>query len=106
MSDRPRTLFEKIWDRHVVPGSGGEGLPSLLSIDLHLVHEVTSPQAFAELDRRGLKVRAPEIVHDLPAGGRRFMQRARGYERTLVAGVDVIRHDEITGELPGRLIRA
>jgi N-acyl-D-aspartate/D-glutamate deacylase len=45
------------------------------------------------------------MIHDLPAGGRRFMQRAHGYLRTMVAGVDVIRDDEVTGELPGRLIR-
>jgi 3-isopropylmalate/(R)-2-methylmalate dehydratase large subunit len=53
----PRTLLEKIWDRHVVlhePGS-----PAILYIDLHLVHEVTSPQAFAGLRQRGLKVRHP-----------------------------------------------
>ena len=41
----PRTLVEKIWDAHIVrPGAGGE--PDLLYIDLHLVHEVSSPQAF------------------------------------------------------------
>ena len=54
-----QTLFDKIWARHLVPGPVGEGLPSLLYVDLHLVHEVTSPQAFAELDARGLKVRRP-----------------------------------------------
>ena len=54
--DRPRTLYDKIWDRHVV--TEGEGGMSLLYVDLHLVHEVTSPQAFAGLRRRGLKVRA------------------------------------------------
>ena len=54
-----QTLFDKIWSRHLVPGVSGEGLPSLLYVDLHLVHEVTSPQAFSELDQRGLKVRRP-----------------------------------------------
>jgi len=58
------------------------------------------------IDHEGMRLLPPEMIHDLPAGGRRFMQRARGYERTIVAGVDVIRSDEITGELPGRLIRA
>ncbi|GAG02159.1 unnamed protein product, partial [marine sediment metagenome] len=58
------------------------------------------------IDHAGMRLLPPEMVQDLPAGGRRFMQRARGYERTIVAGVDVIRDDEITGELPGRLIRA
>ena len=55
----PRTLFEKIWQQHALPGTGADGLPTVLYVDLHLVHEVTSPQAFAELDRRGLRVRRP-----------------------------------------------
>src|SRR3990170_1835169 len=54
---RPRTLFEKIWDDHVVAEDAGT--PTLLGIDLHLVHEVTSPQAFTGLRERGLKVRRP-----------------------------------------------
>jgi 3-isopropylmalate/(R)-2-methylmalate dehydratase large subunit len=53
-----KTIIEKIWDRHVV--AGREGAPALLYIDLHLVHEVTSPQAFDGLRRRGLKVRRPD----------------------------------------------
>ena len=55
----PRTLFEKLWDAHVVTPET-ERAPALLYVDLHLVHEVTSPQAFAELAARGLKVRRPE----------------------------------------------
>ncbi len=58
------------------------------------------------IDAENLKLEPPEMVFDLPAGGQRFMQRAKGYERTMVAGVDVIIDDEITGELPGRLYRA
>ena len=54
----PRTLVEKIWDDHVV--AEHPGAPSVLAIDLHLIHEVTSPQAFTGLRRRGLKVRHPE----------------------------------------------
>src|SRR3990172_8167176 len=54
---RPRTLFEKIWDDHVVAEDAGT--PTLLGIDLHLVHEVTSPQAFTGLRERGLRVRRP-----------------------------------------------
>ena len=54
---RPHTLFEKIWDDHVVAEDAGN--PTLLGIDLHLVHEVTSPQAFTSLRERGLKVRRP-----------------------------------------------
>jgi len=54
------TLFEKIWQRHLVrEESAAEGAPAIIYIDLHLLHEVTTPQAFSELDRRGLKVRRP-----------------------------------------------
>jgi 3-isopropylmalate/(R)-2-methylmalate dehydratase large subunit len=57
---RPRTIIEKIWDSHVVAEK--EGAPALLYIDLHLVHEVTSPQAFDGLRQRGLKVRRPDLT--------------------------------------------
>jgi 3-isopropylmalate/(R)-2-methylmalate dehydratase large subunit len=57
MAARPRTLVEKIWDDHVA--ASDPGAPSILAIDLHLVHEVTSPQAFTGLRERGLKVRKP-----------------------------------------------
>src|SRR5689334_8564443 len=57
-AEAPRTIVEKIWDDHVV--AEDSGAPSVLAIDLHLVHEVTSPQAFTGLRRRGLKVRHPE----------------------------------------------
>ncbi|MBZ0309868.1 MAG: 3-isopropylmalate dehydratase large subunit, partial [Anaerolineae bacterium] len=52
-----KTLFEKIWDNHVVVEP--ENATTVLYIDLHLVHEVTSPQAFTQLRERGLKVRRP-----------------------------------------------
>ncbi|HEX7342407.1 MAG TPA: 3-isopropylmalate dehydratase large subunit [Rhodanobacteraceae bacterium] len=55
----PRTLFEKVWDAHQVVAQSAEH-PAILYIDLHLIHEVTSPQAFAELRARDLKVRRPE----------------------------------------------
>jgi 3-isopropylmalate/(R)-2-methylmalate dehydratase large subunit len=55
----PRTLFEKIWDAHVVAAETPD-TPSVLYIDLHLVHEVTSPQAFSELRERGLTLRRPD----------------------------------------------
>jgi 3-isopropylmalate/(R)-2-methylmalate dehydratase large subunit len=55
---RARTLFEKVWDAHVV--AQDEGAPAVLYVDAHLVHEVTSPQAFAMLRERGLKVRRPD----------------------------------------------
>lgn len=53
-----KTLLEKIWHQHWVTQE--EGCPALLYIDLHLIHEVTSPQAFSGLRRRGLRVRRPE----------------------------------------------
>jgi 3-isopropylmalate/(R)-2-methylmalate dehydratase large subunit len=55
----PRTLFEKVWDAHVVEKATAD-TPAVLYIDLHLVHEVTSPQAFALLRERGLRVRRPD----------------------------------------------
>lgn len=54
-----RTLFEKIWHRHLVT-SESDAAPAVLYIDLHLVHEVTSPQAFSVLRERGLRVRRPD----------------------------------------------
>ncbi len=57
---KPRTIVEKIWDNHVV--SQEPGAPALLFIDLHLSHEVTSPQAFQMLRERGLKVRRPDLT--------------------------------------------
>ena len=56
---RPRTLFQKIWDNHLVRPETPE-TPAIIYIDLHLVHEVTSPQAFTELRERGLEVRRPD----------------------------------------------
>jgi 3-isopropylmalate/(R)-2-methylmalate dehydratase large subunit len=59
-----KTLFDKIWDSHVVKEI--EGGPSVLYIDRHLIHEVTSPQAFAGLDKRGLKVFRPKQTFATP----------------------------------------
>jgi 3-isopropylmalate/(R)-2-methylmalate dehydratase large subunit len=66
---RPKTLVEKIWDRHVVRRADGE--PDLLYVDLHMVHEVTSPQAFEGLRLAGRKVRRPDLTlatmdHNVP----------------------------------------
>src|SRR4030081_1261732 len=68
------TLAEKLWNEHVVR-SGGTAEPTLLFIDLHLVHEVTSPQAFDGLRERGLKVRRPDLTiatadHSIPTSDR------------------------------------
>jgi 3-isopropylmalate/(R)-2-methylmalate dehydratase large subunit len=59
MARTPQTLFDKVWQRHEVSAEG-RGTPAVLYIDLHLIHEVTSPQAFAVLRERGLPVRRPE----------------------------------------------
>ena len=56
---KPRTLFEKVWNAHTVREQSDES-PAVLYIDLHLVHEVTSPQAFSMLRERGLAVRRPD----------------------------------------------
>ena len=58
-SDTAKTLFEKVWDAHVVQPATAE-TPAVLYVDLHLIHEVTSPQAFQLLRERGLKVRRPD----------------------------------------------
>jgi len=57
------------------------------------------------IDFDRLRVRQPELLYDLPAGGRRIVQRADGYVHTIVAGVETYAEGEATGELPGRLIR-
>jgi 3-isopropylmalate/(R)-2-methylmalate dehydratase large subunit len=58
--ETPKTLAEKVWDAHVVRSAAGE--PDLLYVDLHLVHEVTSPQAFDGLRAAGRKVRRPDLT--------------------------------------------
>src|SRR5918911_4313407 len=68
-----RTLAEKVWDAHVVRSAAGE--PDLLYIDLHLVHEVTSPQAFDGLRVAGRQVRRPDLTvatidHNVPTTDR------------------------------------
>jgi 3-isopropylmalate/(R)-2-methylmalate dehydratase large subunit len=71
----PRTLFDKVWDAHVVH-QAPDG-PALLYVDLHLIHEVTSPQAFEGLRLAGRRVRRPELTvatvdHNVPTGDRRL----------------------------------
>lgn len=70
---KKRTMFEKIWDNHVIHSE--EGKPSIIYIDLHLVHEVTSPQAFEGLRMSGRQVRRPErtfatMDHNVPTKDR------------------------------------
>ena len=68
-----KTIIDKVWDHHVVYEQAGA--PALLYIDLHLVHEVTSPQAFEGLRERGLRVRRPDLTlatadHSIPTTDR------------------------------------
>ena len=57
----PRTMFEKVWDDHVVVPETVE-TPAVLFIDLHLTHEVTTPQAYTELRKRGIRLRRPDLT--------------------------------------------
>jgi N-acyl-D-aspartate/D-glutamate deacylase len=58
------------------------------------------------IDFAKLRLHKPELVHDMPAGGRRFVQRVNGYSATLVAGTPIFESGKATGALPGRLVRA
>ena len=76
-----QTLAEKVWDAHVVHAAEGE--PDLLYIDLHLVHEVTSPQAFEGLRQAGRPVRRPDLTlatedHNVPTAGHQSADRRPG----------------------------
>src|ERR1041384_6377760 len=69
----PQTMAEKVWNRHVVHSAAGE--PDLLYIDCHLVHEVTSPQAFDGLRMNGRSIRRPDLTfatmdHNVPTSNR------------------------------------
>lgn len=71
----PKTLYQKIWDAHTVHQA--EGFPTILYIDRHLIHEVTSPQAFQGLRDKGLKVRRPDktfgtVDHSIPTTDRKL----------------------------------
>src|SRR5258708_40340111 len=72
-ANSPKTLYQKIWDSHVVREEPGQ--PSILYIDRHLVHEGTSPQAFAGLSAEGRKARRPDLTfavmdHSVPTTDR------------------------------------
>jgi len=74
---KPETIIEKVWNKHVVHQE--EGTPDLLYIDLHLIHEVTSPQAFEGLRLKGRKVRRPDLTyatmdHNVPTKDREFIK--------------------------------
>jgi 3-isopropylmalate/(R)-2-methylmalate dehydratase large subunit len=74
----PRTLFDKVWDTHVVDGPDGlPGGPALLYVDLHLVHEVTSPQAFEGLRLAGRRGRPPARTRGTGGPQGRINNRSR-----------------------------
>jgi 3-isopropylmalate/(R)-2-methylmalate dehydratase large subunit len=92
MSAPPRTLFQKVWDAHVVRAAGAD-TPAVLYVDLHLLHEVTSPQAFHELYERGLAVRRPRrtvatVDHSTPTDGGRPDAQAAAQIAALEASCD------------------
>src|SRR2546428_13562779 len=81
-----KTMFEKIWDQHIVRDVPGES--TVLYIDRHLVHEVTSPQAFAGLQAAGRKVHRPDatitvLEHNVPTIPGRSMQEVVNQESAL-----------------------
>ena len=76
-----KTLYDKIWDAHLVHSAPGEG--NILYIDRHLVHEVTSPQAFEGLRNTGRKVRRPDLTLTVPDHNVPTKDRAKG-----IAGKD------------------
>ena len=93
-----KTLFDKVWDRHVVIPETADH-PATLYIDLHLIHEVTSPQAFTVLRERGLAVRRPDrtlatIDHSTPTlinadGSRPYVTEQAGLQvETLLANTE------------------
>ncbi|MCY3945593.1 MAG: 3-isopropylmalate dehydratase large subunit [Anaerolineaceae bacterium] len=94
---RPRTLFDKVWDSHVVRPPA-DGAPTVLYIDLHLVHEVTSPQAFTTLRERGLKVRRPDrtlatMDHSTPTTPRNELGIIPVPDAMAAAQLDVMRRN-------------
>jgi N-acyl-D-aspartate/D-glutamate deacylase len=101
---RDRTRGERLALEHVVHR---QTQASAHAIGLH-DRGALQPGLRADLnlvDLDGLTLHAPQMVHDLPAGGKRLVQRADGYRRTFVAGTEVMVDGEWTGATPGRLVR-
>ncbi|MFV9506473.1 MAG: 3-isopropylmalate dehydratase large subunit [Oscillochloridaceae bacterium umkhey_bin13] len=91
----PQTLFDKVWEAHVVRPQTAE-TPAVLYIDLHLIHEVTSPQAFTELRQRGLRVRRPDrtlatMDHSTPTTPRNALGIIPVIDPMAVAQLDQLR---------------
>jgi 3-isopropylmalate/(R)-2-methylmalate dehydratase large subunit len=94
MNNAPRTLFEKVWQQHLVAEPAGE--PALLYIDLQLVHEVTSPQAFDGLRLAGRKVRRPDrtvatVDHNVPTTS--IADRLNIVDQTSLRQVEALRRN-------------
>jgi 3-isopropylmalate/(R)-2-methylmalate dehydratase large subunit len=92
----PKTIVEKIWERHVVRSGGDE--PDLLYVDLHLVHEVTSPQAFEGLRLAGRPVRRPDLTlatmdHNVPTDPRQVSGELPMADELSVAQMDAMRRN-------------
>jgi N-acyl-D-aspartate/D-glutamate deacylase len=101
---RDRTRGPKLTVEQVIKMQARDTAESVGLFDRGLI----APGLRADLnviDYGGLTLMAPEVAYDLPAGGKRLIQRARGYVATLVAGTVTYRDGEPTGSLPGRLLR-
>lgn len=110
------TFLLKHWarDRKRGPGLPLESLVKKQTLDTAAVYGLHDRGVIATgmkadinvIDFEKLALEMPEVVYDLPAGGRRLIQRARGYRHTFVSGIETVLNDELTGALPGKLIRS
>ena len=92
-----KTLYDKIWDAHVVVPE--TDAPAILYIDIHLIHEVTTPQAFSGLKKRGLKVRRTDktfgtMDHSIPTSSRSLS----GFDEMAARQVQALAHTLPVGE--------
>jgi N-acyl-D-amino-acid deacylase len=110
------TYLLKHWarDRKRGPGLPLEALVKKQTQDTAKVYGLLDRGVIAEgmkadinvIDFERLDLEPPQVVYDLPTGGRRLIQRARGYRHTFVSGVETVLNDELTGALPGKLVRS
>jgi N-acyl-D-aspartate/D-glutamate deacylase len=110
------TYLLKYWarDRKRGPGLPLESLVKKQTLDTAAVYGLHDRGQIAVgmkadinvIDFEKLDLEMPEVVYDLPAGGRRLIQRARGYRHTFVSGIETVLNDELTGALPGKLVRS
>ena len=88
---------------HVKTVSNADGMAKTLV----MMNEIPAGLIYVNLvDFDRLQLHKPELVHDMPANGRRFVQRVNGYEATIAAGIPIFERGEHTGAMPGRLVRA